>query len=446
MAEKQTFLGKITKIIFIGGAILFFVLLAYLIIIWVPKAISLGSSVANNVRGVKEISVTTNEQEIFSGKPFSVSWNYDAVKTGEYYLDYPCDELLSMSIQSSKGPQTILCNKPFRLGEGIDNIALIPTVLKKNVFVDSKITIAYKDTTNKYQIAYGETPITLKNVSTTTNPYDGNLSASNVTTEPTNKGLAGLLLPESEQKTTTGTAAPTRYGKPDLQISNIREIAPSTLAFDVYNVGTQTSGSWNFSYTDAENPSRVIQSPYQSSLAPGQGLLTTVNFDGQSNNSQLINIAIDPYNSISESNESNNTAYVNIHADKNSNSNNYNSNDNADLVIDSIEVGRMSGSRFVRDNQIDNNDTAAVRFVVINEGGESTGTWKYEITNTPNDDDYTSGRQSTLRPGEETTIVAEFDGIDSGIYNMKIKIDSNDDVDEERENNNTETKKLEVID
>ncbi|MBP6925957.1 MAG: hypothetical protein KBC22_02790, partial [Candidatus Pacebacteria bacterium] len=123
----------------------------------------------------------------------------------------------------------------------------------------------------------------------------------------------------------------------------------------------------------------------------------------------------------------------------------YDRNDDADLEIDSFEVGRMDGNRFREDDTIDEDDDAAVQFTVINRGGESTGSWRFEIENTPDDnDDYRSRVQSSMRPGESRTFTIEFENPDTGTFRMKLTLDSDDDIDEEDENNNDETEELEV--
>ena len=74
MADKPNILGTITKIVVIGGAILLFALLAYLIITWVPKAISgianIGSSLRNGLAGEEQIQITINDSSIENKKQF----------------------------------------------------------------------------------------------------------------------------------------------------------------------------------------------------------------------------------------------------------------------------------------------------------------------------------------------------------------------------------------
>ncbi|MEY4440890.1 MAG: hypothetical protein RLY49_516 [Candidatus Parcubacteria bacterium] len=453
MADNSTKANFIAKALFIAGGIILFIVLVIFIFKMVPVAISnlknLGSGIKGAISG-EQIKVTPESDTVEVKSPLTVAFEYNPEKDGQYYVTYNCVDGLFFDIQSQDGPKRIICETPLKLGTNLNTISLVPIFTSSTNFADSKISILYKDE-NGNTIAKGSSIVTIKGegeitsaTSTQKNPYnaDGSLSGSTVTTK---------ALPETKP-TVSNTSPSTSYSRPtkDLAITYATAIdSNSMFVIYVYNLGNTATGNWYFSYTDAENPSKVLLSPTQVSLAPGQGLAITVGFDGQENSKQTIKIKADPYNSISESNESNNEASIVI-TGNNSNSNNndsYNSKDDADLEITSMEVGRISGNRFVEDNEIKDNDTAAVRFVVKNIGGESTGTWKFEITNLPYDDNgdsYRSKTYSSLRPGQSLEVIADFDGIDEGRYNIRVEVDSDDDVDEERENNNTESETLEV--
>jgi hypothetical protein len=445
--DKPKFLDTVTKIIFVGGAILIFAILAYLIITWVPvlinKVSNIGSSVTQNLKKGEQIVVETNKKDFASSENIQVSWNYEPATRGDYYISYKCEDSLLFDIQSVNGNKRILCNSPFKLGQNIKSVLLIPTVTKENIFIDAEIKISYKDADEK-EIAFGTTDVTVKNTNETigTNPYDSTTSTSTNTSTGASKSSV-----KTEPVKTATTYVPTYStsgGKADLQITNIGRLENSGFSFIVWNYGSKASGTWYFTYTDAMNPSKVVYSPIQMSLAPGQGMLNTVRFDSQRYDSQTISIVVDATNSVSESNESNNYGSVVIYGNGNNYNNDYNDDDKADLIIEDLEVGRMSGSRFVEDDEIDEDDDAAIRFTVKNKGGESTGSWRFEISNTPNGDDYRSSRQSSLRPGERVEIIVEFENPDRGTYNIRVEVDSDDDVNEERENNNTKSKRLEV--
>ena len=377
--------------------------------------------------------------------------DYSASDPGEYHISYSCEDSLLFDIQTSEGTKRMICNTPFNLGEKATEITLIPMLTKKNVFVDTNLRVSYKDFENNDETAYGTIYATIKNT-------DGSETTTGDITDDSSDAAVTSNFVEEDNSTDTSqpiqiggnTVAPEYYGKPDLGLAQIARTGnESALSFTVYNYGRKSTGAWYFSYTDALNPSKIIISPIQPSLAPGQGLFIQVGFDGQRNSSQVINIYLDPNNIIHEANEGNNSSSVVIYGDRRGGGSyywEYDSDDDADLVIDDLEVGRMSGSRFVEDDDIDEDDDAAVSFTVRNRGGESTGRWRFEIDNIPYDDDdnYRSGRQDSLRPGEETEIVVEFENPDEGNYNIRVEVDSDDDVDEEREGNNTESERLEV--
>jgi hypothetical protein len=454
MADNTTKANLIAKILFIAGGIILFVVLVIFIFRMVPYAVSniasMGSKITSSIKKTvsdEEIQITTDTDTVDIENPVIFSFEYDPQETvGQYYVSYDCIDGLFFDIQSKDGPKRIICETPLKLGTNLSSISLTPIFTDSNTFADSVVLIEYKDTKGNV-VASGSKTITVKGkeglASKESNPFDanGSLSGSSVTTQP--------LTPSKTTATPTYTST---YIKPtrDLVLTQASSISTdSTFVIYVYNYGNTSTGPWEFSYTDAENPSRTVMSPIQASLGAGQGLAVTVRFDGQDNSRQTIAIVVDPSNKISETNESNNSGSTVITGDSsnsNDNDDDYNSRDDADLSITNMEVGRISGNRFDEDDEIEDNDTAAVRFVVKNQGGESTGSWRFEIDNLPydNDDTYRSKSYSSLRPGESLEVVVEFEDVDEGRYSMRVEVDSDDDVDEERENNNTESETLEV--
>jgi hypothetical protein len=472
MAENSTKANTIAKILFIIGGVLLFVLLAIFILRMVPVAISnisnFGSSIGNNIKGLfggEQIAVTADSESVTSGTPVVFNFEYAPEVPGQYYVSYSCADGLFFDIQSNNGPKRIVCDTPFKLGENLSAISIVPILTKANTFADATVTISFKDPEGN-PVAEGTTIVTITNQSadgtptaTSTNPFDVNGSTdSNGSSKPdvTSTPVASKPAPTTSTGTSRPSTGSTSYvptyvpRTTDLAITEIAKLGNNSgFVLYVYNLGNVSTGQWYFSYTDAQNPSQTLISPAQGSLGAGQGMAVTVQFAGQKNSSQNISVHVDPYGYIAESNESNNYASVIITGNRTGGStgdNSYDSNDDADLVITRLEVGRLSGSRFVEEDDIDEDDTAAVRFIVKNQGGESTGSWKFEITNLPYDsgDTYRSKSYSSLQPGQSIEIIADFEGIDDGRYNIRVEADSEDDVDEESESNNTESETLEV--
>ncbi len=460
MAENSTKANIIARVLFIIGGIILFILLAIFIIRMVPVLISnisnAGSSIGNALKGTsgEKIVVTSNTDSVDAGSPVVINFEYEPVVEGQYFVSYACADGLLYDIQSASGPKRIICNTPFRLGENLSGISLVPIVTKPNIFIDSNIKIEFKDTENN-SVDHGTKIITVKSegmVSTTEpagqNPFDvsGSTSATStvssapVKTPTTSTTQTSATQPSSGYTSVARTIdlVPTYISQSDIQ---------STFVIHVYNKGTVASGPWEFTYTDANNPSTTILSPVQASLGAGQGMAVTVRFGSQRNSSQAIAVSIDPYNRIYETNEFNNQTSVVITGYSSGNTGGGSQyTGRADLVIDDMEVGRISGRSFVRDSEIDEDDTAAVRFVVTNDGGTSTGSWRFEIDNLPytRDDSYRSGYYSSLAPGQSIEIVVEFEGIDRGTYSLQLDVDSDDDVTESDERNNDKSKTLKV--
>jgi hypothetical protein len=463
MADNTTKANLIAKILFVAGGIILFIVLVIFIFKLVPSAISgisnLGSSITSGIRSTvsgNDIEVTTNTDVIDVTTPLIVSFEYDSEVSGQYFVTYNCVDGLFFDIQSKDGPKRIVCNVPLKLGSNLNSISLTPAFTEADGFADSIITIEYRDAEDE-TIASGSKTVTVKGKEGSTvagkNPYDvnGSLSGSTISTSTITTPRSTIPTYTAPTYATTYTAPTYTYVNPtrDLVLTHIAPTnTDSTFVIHVYNYGNTPTGPWDFKYTDAENPSRTLTSPLQGTLGAGQGLAVTVRFDGQDNERQTISVVVDPSNKISETNESNNTGSTVITGDESNDNgdNSYDSNDDADLIITDMAVGRMSGNNFDEDDEIEDDDTAAVQFTVKNQGGESTGSWRFEIDNLPYDDDdnYRSGTYSSLRPGESIEITVEFDGIDEGRYSLKVDVDSDDDVDEESESNNDESETLEV--
>lgn len=434
MAENNTKKVLITKILFLIGIIVLIFIFAFALIKIVPKIFSGLASVGQFVTSPfnsKTIKLSTDDKEINSGDKFILSWKYDTNKDGDYKISYKCQQDLSLQIVSAEGLKTLVCNNTYNLKQS-KSIQLIASLKKQNTFVDLPIKIDFISSEDDSVLASGEITLGIKNESK-------NAGETIIISETVNDNEI-----VDSNKNNSSTKQTINYGPADLAISNAYALNDTSITFTVSNIGGSASGVWYFNYTDPRGSTQT--SPAQISLSRGQGLRFTLNFD-RNIRGEDVRIVVDPQNSISESNRYNNTDIIKIEGgDGSSIDNDYNSKDDADLRIMEMEVGRLSGSKFTEDDEIEEDDEAAVRFIVKNIGGESTGSWKYEITNLPydNDDDFESKTQSSLRPGESREIIIGFDSPDEGNYDIKVKVDSDDDVDEESESNNTKTEELEV--
>lgn len=446
MSENNgTIKNLVAKTLFVIGIIIVIMILAFAIIRIIPRLFSSFATVGDAVRsplGNKGLVIEGPSRNIDSGDTAILTWEYEPREGGLYEFSYECIQYLDLVMGTSEGNKILTCDKDYNIAPTAKSISLIPTLSRENILVDLSFNISYINsdgeilTNDSIEITVKRTQIDdLAGTGTVINSQIINPSSVDNNSQPTNTNIY--------RNSNTATRS-TNSGLPDLAISNLFDTADTIVVFTVSNIGSNVSGPWYFNYRMPDGD--LAGSPMQNSLRPGESILYTLRFEDVPDGN--VTISVDPYNIIRESSDINNVAAVRIEGDNgNGNSSvDYDEDDDADLEIDEFEVGRMNGSRFTEDDEIDEDDDAAIRFVVVNSGGERTGSWRFSVDNTPydDDDDFESKRQDSLDPGESRTIVVEFESPDEGEYDIEIEVDSRDDVDEENERNNKKRETLVV--
>lgn len=462
MASENGGRGFLGKILFVVGVIIILIILAFLIIQFVPRVIgglaNVGSSIGN-LFGRNELTVTTSNTTLKNGDSVTITWEPITSKAGVYGITFACTDNVEVDIITDAGARSLICGNIFTLGPEATTANLRVFLKTENSFADVPVQVYFTETGNTAPVISGQVIVTIQDG----NPLagNGNLSGSAATIESEDVATS---TPATTSGTTvyvnnTPAAQPRTYvptytttAPADLAISNVLT-SNTQVGFTVSNIGGRSSGVWSFTYTTPTNPKETFASPLQLSLAPGQSIRYTLTFASKDSGSQSISIVVDPTNTVSESSEANNISTVTMtgaaYGNNNggsSNNNNFDRDDDADFVIENLEVGRMSGNRFSEDDTADEGDDIAVRFTVRNRGGETTEDWRFELRDLPytNGDTYRSPEYDALRPGESMEIIIELDNVDEGDYDIRAEVDSEDDTDEERENNNTDTVELEV--
>jgi len=460
MSEKtQKFRPLILKSLFILMILVIIILLAFAVIRFIPFIFSSFASVGNSLKSPfeKSLEIKLSENDLDSEENFRLYWEYanSSETDGSFNLQYDCAPNLKLYVVNESKTE-LFCDTDYKLNKGDKFIDLTGILNKENSYTESEIKVSYLDRTglemssdvlNFSVTNEGDVPI--NDLSGSASISSQNISNDN---NSTSNGLESNTNDNSNSSNNSGSiTTPTNNNvssniPADLAVVNMRAINDIQVVFDVTNLGGRPTGNWIFNYTiPGEN---VETSPIQPNLNPGNTIRYTLTFDDI--DSEDVVVYADPTNLISENSETNNLRTVFIRGDggnPNNSNNSYNRNDDADLEIRNLEVGYMDGSRFREDDDIDDNDDAAIRFQVINRGGESTGSWRFEIEETPYDgsnNDYRSNRQNSLKPGESTTIIVEFENPDEGRYDIEVTVDSDDDVDEEDERNNDESETLRV--
>lgn len=455
------FLGKI---LFVVGVVIILIVLAFLIIKFVPRMVSGIANVGSSVSGIfgkNDIKVSASSTSLKNGDVIDITWQPVANKTGVYGITYSCVDAVEIDIITAAGARSLVCGNVFTLGPEVSTAKLRVFLTKENAFADIPVQVYFTETGNNAPTANGQVLVTIQdgNPTATTGTLSGaeatitseTVATSTSATTNTSGNTLYVNKPASTRTYTTSYTSSAAYPA-DLVISNV--LASNTqVGFTVSNIGGRASGIWSFTYTTPTNPKETFNSPLQLSLAPGQSIRYTLTFASKDSGSQNVTIFVDSSNTVSESSETNNSANVTMtgsaYGNNNggsSNNNNFDRDDDADFVIEDLEVGRMSGNRFTEDDTADEGDDIAVRFMVRNRGGETTEDWRFELRNLPynNDKTYRSDEYDALRPGESIEIIIELDNVDEGNVDIRAEVDSEDDTNEERENNNTDTVELDV--
>ncbi|MEY2641023.1 MAG: hypothetical protein RL150_416 [Candidatus Parcubacteria bacterium] len=454
------------KILFVVGVVIILIILGFLIIKFVPRVLgglaNVGSSFGS-IFGKDEITVSADTLAIENGDTVKLSWEHDNKnKPGAYGITYECTDNVEVDILTDAGARRLVCGNIYTLGFANSRAAVKVMLKEANSFADVPLQVYFTESGNTTPVASGTVVITVQDGNPTAGTGDLSGDAATIESEPAPETSTTQKTTTTQPKTTTASprSVGTTYvatGPADLTVTNV--IASNTqVGFTVSNIGGRSSGTWVFSYNTPTNPKETFTSPLQLSLAPGQAIRYTLTFGAKASDNQTVAIVADSTSSVSEASESNNigtvtmtgSAYGNGGSSNNGSSNNTNGNydedDDADFVIEDLEVGRYSGNRFTEDDNVDEGDDVAVRFTVRNRGGEETDDWRFEIKELPYDrnDTFRSREYDSLRPGETIEIIVELDNTDEGNYDIEVEVDSEDDTDEERENNNKRSVDLEV--
>ncbi|MFT5179754.1 MAG: hypothetical protein ACI9GH_000249 [Candidatus Paceibacteria bacterium] len=382
------------------------------------------------------ITVSSDIDSTASGKNVKIGWVPNTEVSGFYSVTYTCNEAVKVSVKSGTISQELICEKPFNLGSESKNITLIPTLLKSDSYTDVEIVVSFTENGKRETSQSGSTIVTVTDDGT----VEDDVPSVTVVETPDDKEVEKK---EAVVSSDSLVAAPVavRVTPADLVVSNITSLSDqSAFQMTVINKGGRSTGSWTFNYTTPTDTIKVFSSPFQPSLAPGQFIILKVSYNEQSNDANSIAVTLNPTRKVYESNYGNNTIHVIIKEDNN----NYD-HDEADLVIQDIEIGRINNNgNFVEDDTIDEDDDVAVRFEVENEGEDDDTMWRFEIDLPGTSDDFRSIRQYGLDEGERITFTVNLGELDEDDYELEVTIDSEDDIDESNERNNDESIDFEV--
>jgi hypothetical protein len=116
-------------------------------------------------------------------------------------------------------------------------------------------------------------------------------------------------------------------------------------------------------------------------------------------------------------------------------------NGKTDLATRYLFAGNISGNRFVP-GAIEQNDSGAIQFEVKNIGTKTSDTWTYSMT-LPNGGEFSSTKQSALKPNERAVITLGFPTASEDDFSFRVTIDEDND---RNSSNDKFTQKVNFVD
>ncbi len=259
-----------------------------------------------------------------------------------------------------------------------------------------------------------------------------------------------------------------------------------SVRFKIINEEASPTGLWSMRVTmPASDYADKVKILSNLSSIPGESSYTAeARFTGidMSQSNPTVYIQADPENQISESNESDNTLSVrlptvqtyypntyynsgntcylsngyytcpNVYTDQcyninygyypcNSNTNTYNSG-NPNLIISTIETGRMVGGSFYQSTTIPYGERVTVRALVRNTGGHYTNSWTTRLGIQNQGTGYreqNSSYQPPIQPSGDMYVYFDVDNLIRGNHTMTLQADAQNNVSEVDENDNSKT-------
>lgn len=464
--EQSPARSLLMKALFVVGIIFLIIIIGFALLIIVPRIVGgiggAASALTSFFRGAAGdgISVTASSAQVKTGEKFTISWeDEEGTSATDYVISYSCEDDLSVSFDGKKAT----CDKNVSISGSDNEIEVLPTFTQEDDYTDTTFEIVALE--NGDEVRTGKVVVTVTNgdVDLDDDKDDDSDDEDKDEDDGTYDSKNSNVKVTTKSKTTVTASS----GKANLAIVNLRmgrwdegvffednridEGELGGAAFTVVNDGGTATGAWTLNYTEPVPGNTVRGAGVQPSIPAGGALDYIISFPSYGDGMRSTTVTLDPSNSVSERNENDNSSTDTITFEESSTGQigggSYDKNADADLRTTIVATGRLDGRSFVKTNNVDADDEVAIKFRIANIGGESTGSWRFEVRMSGDDSDtFRSARQPSLQPGQIAEYVIGFDGIDNDAdeLDFRVEADSDDDVDEERENNNTDTEEVEL--
>jgi len=346
VSEHQT-KDRILKSLAVGGFVGLIIVIAWLsikMVAYLPNAFSSLASLADSVYNYKPTTIiaVSGESIVNVQEPFTVSWNVPTQK-GTFAFSHSCVEGVAIDIRTSDGSiKNLTCATNYNVGSG-DSIEVIAQSEKER-FVDVLYIIDFIPTRSAVPTASSTGMITVVNASIS--PIATSTPES-PTPEPEVPVVTPTPIPVVPSPTPEPTPIPVPKPTPkpeyiqeyiyQIPVSNpngtvdlsarfistgnlsntgqysavgaIDNDAIGAIQFEVKNIGTKTSNTWNFI---AKLPNGdTFTSETQAALKPNERAVLTVGFTAPNiTGTKTINVAVTVRNDSKLTNNSFTTAVV----------------------------------------------------------------------------------------------------------------------------------------
>ncbi len=286
--------------------------------------------------GDDALAITTPEGSYNSGESAQIAWSLgDSAEEAEgvtLSFSYACKKGLYIKVQevSSDSYRALPCNAPYNV-PAIDTSLHIMPVLTGDEPVEAAYSLTYAPITDTdeavEQVAYGTLKVVLADAVTT----DSTVKPATIVDIPKDGVVANTTtkIVKTVKKTYTSTphttknvyVAPTRKSDPNgladltikvLSVSAVDVDGKVAVRFEVANLGTKLADNWTFTATLPTNPPYTYVSPAQSALYAGERAELLLTFDRVILGNNPLLLAVDAYNVIVESLETNNSIITTV--------------------------------------------------------------------------------------------------------------------------------------
>jgi hypothetical protein len=211
--------------------------------------------------------------------------------------------------------------------------------------------------------------------------------------------------------------------------------------FKIENRGMYATGPWSARVDMPSNDTadKVRTLGPINSLYAGSAITGEARFDHPMAGNQTVTITVDTTNTTQDQNRNDNVATAPIYTTgTNIGGGIYNPSGTADLQLTILHTGTVNAyGQFVANSYPRVGEKVAVRFQVTNVGGTTAPVWAWRADlNGSTYNTYTTS-EVALAPGASTRIIVGFDTFNYGASTLTITADSNNQIYEANEANNT---------